>query len=290
MNNDILKKIDKRLFNSIFRQFDKNRKDKTFVYHYTSYGSIQKIVEDNSLRFSNLNKQADKKELIFGLEVLQSLCERSGEYKPLVDLIETKKSGASLAGIKMQFFIFCTNEKKDVYRQWLRYGDKGRGVCIKIDRKKLFNKLSNKKDALCYIYPVLYYVSINDDYSLINPRIKRFENDMLAYFYTLNKDIESAGNDDALKDEIFQVILVFASLIKDAAYRGENEWRFLALQEKNSDEYFLCDNIFDCIEAIILGPGLSKIESANIKAFFEDPNPDVNIDIYKSEQSYLFDN
>jgi hypothetical protein len=292
MENQLLERINRNLLDSIFRQFDENRKDRALVYHYTSFETIQKILKGDSLRFGSLNNQADKKELIFGLEVLRNLLERHGEYTSLVDLVKTKTSGITCAdGIKRQFYIFCASEKKDVYRQWLRYGGQARGVCMSINRKELFGRLSGNGDIFSYIYPVMYYKKGNDDYSLIKPRIKGFENDMLAYFSTLNDDVEDAGNDEALKNEIFQVILVFASLIKDAAYRGEDEWRYLALpKETITDEYLLLEGILGCIEAIILGPRVDVNESLLMKELLGEASPeaDAAIDIYKSEQRYLF--
>jgi hypothetical protein len=255
--------IDEKAFELVWRQFDENRKDCVRVYHCTKKDFFCKIMSERSLVFGKIgNVQGDKFEIAFGLKVLQAILEKGNEkYAKILELIKQKPED-QIGVMQKPFFIFCTSEKL-TQKQWLEYGDSGRGGGIIFNRKGLFNTLTRQMQncniqnkALWYVYPVVYY---NEDYTLCKSRIKQFEPIILMYLSLLEQQLQEP-HDQSFADEVFRIILAFSSLIKNSKYQEENEWRYLVLKDndecnihisKEDDTY-----IAECIEGLEFGPYL----------------------------------
>jgi hypothetical protein len=121
--------------------------------------------------------------------------------------------------------VFSTSSCNDLHQQWIKYSDNGKGVCIGIKRHILFEMLSlNKRDKLIYTYPIVYY---DDDYRMHDTRIEKFEAIITESIRKLYHNNTSKNCD--YNTELFSLILLFASLIKNDFHEAEQEWRYLVL-------------------------------------------------------------
>jgi hypothetical protein len=241
--------------------------------------TCEKIIDSGKLRAVSLSDQKDKTELQFGLEVIRYLLKTIGEYDQLTSLLEEKGEQSDVAEEKKSLYIFCATDENNQFRQWLKYGDAGKGVSIGFRRLELFEKIKADDKYLAYTYPVVYY---NDDYTIFNPqspRIKEFEEDLLAYLHILNSQLENKKDNCCLKcclkKEVYDVLLVFASLIKKAVYQSEKEWRLLVLTNKtpkteSNKQFIEIEDIKETITGITFGPASSQTDCSRLSGEFSE--------------------
>lgn len=112
------------------------------LYHYTSFETLKKIVENRTWRFSNINGTNDLSEHL-NLYVIYML-----NQPGLFDFIPQNIRKEVIRNINNQnnydfkgYFIACFSSEEDDLGQWrVKYGDFGRGVCIGIDPKFFTDK------------------------------------------------------------------------------------------------------------------------------------------------------
>lgn len=106
------------------------------VYHYTNLKAFKDIIEGDSLFLSNIRKSNDWNELRHCTEEVKGLREfdkgKDGFWTATEEMATTIPE-------LIDCYAICFSSKKDSLSQWERYSDKGKGVAIGFDVKKLEN-------------------------------------------------------------------------------------------------------------------------------------------------------
>ena len=114
------------------------------LYHYCSMQTFQQILSNQSLRFTDVTKSNDGKEISWISKYVESiLLEEISEikgmanYKDLINdaVLHTWGSLVTTNIIEMKSpqFVCCFSEDGDMLSQWRGYSDDGKGVAIGFD-------------------------------------------------------------------------------------------------------------------------------------------------------------
>ncbi|MBN7576342.1 hypothetical protein C1H57_15155 [Clostridium sp. 2-1] len=132
------------------------------IYHYCSADTFMSIIQNKTLRLSDLNKTNDYMEKRWANKFIVSLLqEKLNEYGIDMKLEEDywydEESNSHLQYYKKEVervlydespvLITCFSEGKDILSQWRAYGQDGTGVTIGFNYK-VINLLNDKKDMV----------------------------------------------------------------------------------------------------------------------------------------------
>lgn len=132
------------------------------IYHYCSVDTFMAIIQNKTLRLSDLNKTNDYMEKRwankFIVSVLQEKLEECGVNMKLEEdywydeqsnnhLQYYKKEVERVLYDESPVLITCFSEEKDILSQWRAYGKDGTGVAIGFNYK-IINLINDKKDVL----------------------------------------------------------------------------------------------------------------------------------------------
>ena len=239
------KEISATDITNLFNNLDANMQTIKTVYHYTTKNAFYNIISDGSLRLSNIRRMNDPLEIKFGISVINHYLQQ----RDRIDIISfiSNMFENSITG-EIPFYVISTSEDNDTYQQWINYSEQGKGINIGFDRMLLFELISlNKENRLVYIYPVIYF---NDSYDLIENRISDFIEIVLSAIIRMYDNAEFSKSNE-YKNELFSLILLFASLIKNDFHKHELEWRYLVITNKDDTKI------------------VAKLQNGEIKTFFE---------------------
>lgn len=253
MEKRYFKYLDNEVIKNAFDNFDKGKRSQKNVYHYTSLNSFYNILQSKSFYFTSIEEQNDPQELIFGLKVLKKIikcgCKHNITILHVIDQTDKLESWSRINNI----FIFATAADSDDYSQWIKYGDRGAGVSIGIERVKLIKLMIKNLDdkTLIYNYPIQYY---KGEKNVSKNKIQDFE---LTVINTLDriaeKYLSQNGSFNTRKD-FFNLLSIFASLIKDSFHKEEHEWRYMVisdiLDETDDSEIIVQNNLLKMIKKI----------------------------------------
>ncbi len=219
------------------------------LYHYCSIDTFMKIIENKTIRLSNIFKMNDYSEVMHVLDFLSYILVEEYGNKPFIfpfpykgidnknafDLIvsDIKKS---INEVRFLSYIACFSEPEEALGQWNRYGNDGKGVAICYDGKMLY-KIAKK----CSVDT--YKVNYSDE-------------DCKEYIKTtivsrIFEAIKNAGNNGNVKSNRcpydvmvltcilndVSAILLSAVQYKHHAYKDEREWR-LCLNTQITQTYY----------------------------------------------------
>ncbi|MFA5322959.1 MAG: DUF2971 domain-containing protein [Smithella sp.] len=219
-----------------------NREDvPEILYHYCSLGTFKAIIENKTIRLSNIFKMNDSSEVMHVLELLPGTvyeneqahvnCSalpfkyKGKEGKELIDelVLDIKKD---IEKVKYPSYIASFSKHQDDLGQWRGYADDGCGVAIGYDGKKLYDIVQDSSLHIT-ITDVCYSLMEHKDY------IKR------AIVPLIFKALENAANNGNVKNgqcpyekmvliEIVHAVsacLLAAAQYKHKDYENEQEWR-----------------------------------------------------------------
>ena len=235
--------------------------DDAFLYHYTSLVSACKIIENNTLRLSNLKNTNDPLEFLSGEPFGFSSCGDIDYKKIFRELATSKKNRINF--VRMICFckdMFCSNEdwqneKSQDFadnllfkgwarsRMWAQYADNHNGVCLVFDKnefKKCFDSLANNDIEILQDKDIIYTNYLAELESAMTDITNKTDIlDIYSHFYL----------DEERKKYLFQ---------KCQDYRDENEHRFCLINKtlKSPDESFFV-NYGSSLKAVILGQRFS---------------------------------
>lgn len=205
------------------------------LYHYCSIDTFMKIIENKTIRLSNIFKMNDYSEVMHVLEFLPSaLNEEYGKDPFVFNYKGTANEKAfdqivsdikkNINEVKYLSYVACFSDSENDLAHWNRYGDDGKGVAIGYDGEILFDIA---KQCSVEMTNVIYSVEEHKEYikATIVPRI--FE------------AIKNSGNNGNVKhgnwsyDDMIltcslsgiSAILLSAVKYKHEAYKDEKEWR-----------------------------------------------------------------
>ncbi|MDD6795975.1 MAG: DUF2971 domain-containing protein [Clostridiaceae bacterium] len=267
------------------------------IYHYCSVESFENIINNKTIRLSEVSKTNDYMEQKYALKkILEEVMKkyRSIDFKD-IDFINSfyEKSTPVL--------VLCFSENGDKLCQWTNYASNGRGIAIGFDYtllKKIneFNNESISIDKIKYrdeeqsqiISPI-----VNEVIKQLESNEKKDEDEFKNYLsiilnlliYSGNKNFNNLSckmKDSAFSDEeevriIFSPNLCKLSKVEDFKGCGQIEtkpFKFgtLKYKTKNGNLVLYADLSFqDCIKDniikdIVIGPGC-KVSEKDVKYF-----------------------
>lgn len=133
--------IDYNLLQSSKLSFRKNTKAKP-IYHYTSIGGLQGILDSKTLRFTNIKYMNDKDEIIAGLDSMAKACNVPDE--------EREKLRSAFVSHGTQTFVCCFSLEEDSLPMWNYYTKEinSQGFNIEFDDKKLVESILRNNPIL----------------------------------------------------------------------------------------------------------------------------------------------
>lgn len=254
-----------RAFNADQRQLIKKLYSELNLYHYTTYGSLKKIIEGKSLKLNHISKLNDDQ-----------------EGKILANIKPKCKSEFDKLYNETYSFSFTTSG--DDAPQWDRYSrsklhgnrEIDCGVCIQIPMPKLIEFVEKIRDKVRFVdlVPILY--SLGGDMNEV-------------YIDSLIKYREKSE----LHDEL---LIVYSCATKNETFKTESEIRLLLLTgtpseyvtpvKNESENYVLLkfgEYFSELISSIIIDSGASDHVSETIRKFLTDNG--LNVSVIESKNS-----
>ena len=197
------------------------------LFHYTKFESALRIIASQSLkfgRFDNMNDIAEVKREVFGMISPEKILKELEKYQS----ISFTKDVSSRRG----FFIDSL---------WGYYADKGNGVCLVFDKKKIETKAKEQFGARVVIKPIKYPCNVSNAIFVegeSKKEVKKFiEENIDGIFFTksidwqleqeyrvLLKDCDKQENLIFDEDTLIAVILC---LPKSENYKTTSEYKIL---------------------------------------------------------------
>lgn len=177
----------------------------SFLYHYTSFQTLEKILKNKEIWLGNLRYMNDYKEMKYFFEGLKnSITEDFPEYvqktEQLFDMQLKRFEGKTA-------YAFCLSKRRDDAAQWDRYAKRGQGVCICFDACALKNAIKDK----AIIYPVFYAESMD-----------KHEIKAIIELYILESIVVNGFNSI---DEVFENAWASSVAYKHPSFSAEDEVR-----------------------------------------------------------------
>lgn len=242
-----------------------NSKNKKLLFHYTSVGTLLKIIDNGlndriCLRATNARFFNDPYEYKFALSLLKSSMVKYEKEKSIKNKLSQKienKLFDNLSLIAGNPFLLSLSEKSDELDMWRTYGVDGKGVSIGLDKDMLLEYSKDERNTNTRLYNCIY-----DKNKIIKGLIKYWEH--LYDKIKVNETSTSIGSFNF----VFNII-DFSFQFKREEYKSEKEWR-LCKNELNSKNYKFIerDGVIipfieyyfpkEIIKKIIIGPCSNK--------------------------------
>lgn len=249
-------------YNAWITLFDEEFNDDLLLYHYTSFNTACKILDGNSFKFSSLSLTNDPVESKPKITA-RTEASKNDLRKVLSHFEKVNKSNLQLLCFSKDTKISDetknsnTNPLRDytgrgfaLPRMWAQYGDKNRGVCLIVNKKKLLDDLGRKA---IYRNRIIHYDDVTYKSFFTPYYIKKEDlNELIEYFSVENIILDF----QFLKDNTNFIKFNYFSKAKD--WEHEREFRILGF---NSGEMYIC-NISQYIEGIVIG---ENIDDTNAK-------------------------
>jgi len=213
------------------------------LYHYCSVETFMKIIENKTIRLSNIFKMNDYTEIIHILSYLnEDMLIEAYKKLPFHFTYKGKEDEDAfidiIYDINKEFqpsltYISCYSECSDDLGQWRAYGDDGKGFAIGFDRRILFDIAQE-----CNLQ--ITKVSYDDE-----EKIDFIKDNILTYIldYLRKAKNDSNVNNSILKYETLVMTMInshisaiFGSAVqfKNNAFLNEKEWRLFLNTSINS--------------------------------------------------------
>lgn len=228
------------------------------LYHYCNIDTFMKIVENKTIRLSNIFKMNDYSEVKFILDSLEYALSLAYRESPFDFTYKGKENESAFSEIVLDIkknidaiiyipYIACFSENGDDLGQWRAYGDDGRGVSIGFDRKVLadiVNKFSKKNSS--------YFTLEMTKASYSNEDQLEFMRDTITG--SVFRGLKNAKENPNVKNGLCSfenmvitiiihdaaAILMAASKYKSGYFQNECEWRICLTTFINETYYEDC--------------------------------------------------
>lgn len=206
-----------------YEQFPMHSDHSETLYHYSDIEGFRSIVSENTFWASNFIYLNDSQEIALGNDIMGKLFEtliKQAETTYVEDILKSFRG--ALWSIYSQAFGVCLSSAKDSLGQWRGYGQ---GVAIGLDRmalqtKKIFKGVRLEK--------VIYDSRVAED--IFRAIISHYLD------ATLNSSQQATdGFVEAMALNFAIDASLYVPIVKDAAFRDEQEWRLILFKTYYSD-------------------------------------------------------
>ncbi len=211
---------------------------KPLLAHYTSIQTLEKIVTNKEIWFSNPLLMNDMEELRFVINEGQHLFHDHAELHKACggkDRCLEIDAGFEVYYDQLSFehafdiYAFCFSEHKigdadGLLSMWRGYGGNGKGAAIVFDTSKLA-----PIDGSPFILAKVHYLSRDDRKNWINTKLQELAN--------IIRTNEIPDNKLYLASQaFFERLKVFALFTKHSGFKEEKEWRVVYLRDRDKDQ------------------------------------------------------
>lgn len=212
-------------------EYKKNLKE--IVYHYCDLETFYKIINNETIRLSNIKKSNDLFETKFIINYLLKELEQFINKINEIISDENYKLSDSVASnlidkyfnnnIAKMYFVLSFSEEKNMLNQWRNYGDEARGIAIGFNAAQL-NSLQTLESG--FIFGKVIY-----DIKQVKESI---ENEFKIFFercYNLS-DKDKYANFINFCYKLVNVFVYYAPMYKSPDFKDEQEWRLIYIPQK----------------------------------------------------------
>jgi len=256
-----------------YRLFYKLESTEKYLYHYTSSGTLlEKIITNQMLRFSPLDKTNDPRET---KEWQFSISRNTSEDASPSDLTSIMNHASSI--VKRNVKALClskdqqidNDDPEDIFkrgygklRMWAQYGENHKGACLIFDKEELTKTIEQSLHDRGYIFhDSMHYTDNHSDWGAFNIEFSDFRNSGL-------ENIIETKRANHINTYFFT---------KNLDWKDEQEYRYLVLGFNNEYEYFPFNK---SLKAIVLGVDFPDIYVKCLKDF------SIRNQIYVAKLSY----
>ena len=212
------------------------------LYHYTSQNGLLGIINENSIRATDILYLNDSTEYTYAFNLMhekinelikelpESISTTNGLLEPEIvrikrNMLETIQNNLNIlyelkALEAYDIFVFSLSEKADQLGQWRGYCPDGNGFCIGFNTTSLLKIMNvNGFELIECIYEKTDQIETIT--AILNTTLKELE----SIFNTEDKVVLNATKSSLERDAILELIET-APKFKDCSFREEKEWRF----------------------------------------------------------------
>lgn len=198
------------------------------VYHYCSVKTFFDIIENSTLRMTNISKSNDSEEITYIKPKMISKCEKEldeiyHKYLLKAPLLPRNAVNDAFEGIfnefSLYFYVACFSQNPDLLSQWRGYADNGKGVAIGF-RSEMLVPLAERNH--------------NFIFNKVRYNIEDLSNEIKNYFENVvdeHWDFKTQSNNILLLENLINStvskILYDSVLYKNPAFYEEDEWRLI---------------------------------------------------------------
>ena len=230
------------LFESLFKDLEQTKsfaKDKPLLAHYTSISTLESVVLNDEIWFSNPLMMNDIDELRFGIlesanrflynSEIQEACKTKERFNILSESFDHLKNIFD-SDHAFDVYVFCFSEhdksnKDGLLSMWRGYGANGNGAAIIFDSSKI-----SENESSPFLIMKVEYLSKEKMYDWIDNKFSEFA-----------KILETTNiPDDQLHlaaQMLFERIKIFALTTKHDGFSEEKEWRAIYLKERDQAKH-----------------------------------------------------
>lgn len=198
------------------------------VYHYCSLDTFVKILQNKTLRLSNIQKSNDAEEITFITPFVREAVQRvvrefssrlPQNYKINENAIDIVIAGA-FSDLSKNFYVVCFSEHKSLLSQWVRYANDAKGAAIGFNTRYMVD---------LQIAPYTGYVfgKILYDPRMVEVGVYSFLKKELNDIWD---PINHATNQKSiinLVENTLSTMLFYSVLYKNPIFLEEAEWRLV---------------------------------------------------------------
>jgi Protein of unknown function (DUF2971) len=208
------------------------------LYHYTTAGSLKKIIESREMFATHIAFLNDAREYF---EAIESLVRRIWFRLNREGINESDREFLSVLFRSLQqtdlhnlypFFVLCFSEKRDSLAQWRSYGRGEGGISIGFCAQRL-SAFSETHSAR--LVKVIYEVN------RITDLCDRYIGMALTAFKKTTPDLNKIKDTEYMArwiNTLFQETSILAVMVKNSAFYEEMEWRVIFRISEMSDIQF----------------------------------------------------
>ena len=222
--------------------------ENSIVYHYCTVETFLSIIENHTLRLSDLCSSNDKAEMKVLLGALKD--EIINQYRECDEFLEPVIYGMNIDesfefilkmliskmdnNINQMLFGICFSEEGDLLGQWREYADKGTGVAIGFDIE-WFQKLCNND--------LFKFSKVNYEYSEDSKLIKEYATTIYSEIIQTiirgkTKELIDETSNIPYMIQLQKECLFYESIFqKGNEYKSEKEWRLILDDEETRKNY-----------------------------------------------------
>lgn len=218
------------------------------IYHYCSLDTFLSILQNNTIRFSDIIKSNDTLETKALVELIKkatkSLCEKDDfdNFASIMEGVNNSRVAFNhyidilfqkvLEYRDLTTYVFCFSEDNDLLSQWYEYADNGQGVAIGFNLDTL-NEICTYSSKFIKLNKVTY---INRITKSLRKQIEDYATD---FYSDIERLIVNNMLDTIFKEDIFfwlskvrtQCLMSDSVFFKNYKFSAEKEWRMSIFDE-----------------------------------------------------------